>query len=85
MSDGTLPSGANDSTHISHYPFVFTCVFIPIQILSVALRYLSRFLVRNAWGFDDILIFVSLLFQVGLGVITLGTFVSRSSEKVRPF
>lgn len=51
--------------------FVFTAIYIPVQVIFVALRYLSRYLVRGPWGFDDILIMASLSFQVIMGTITL--------------
>lgn len=50
---------------------IFTAIYIPAQVICVALRYLSRYLVRGSWGFDDILIMASLSLQIALGIISV--------------
>lgn len=67
MSEETL------SDYSGRKALVVTAIYIPIQVLCVALRYLSRYLVRGSWGFDDILIMASLSFQVAMGIIILCT------------
>ncbi|KAL8847953.1 MAG: hypothetical protein Q9221_007018 [Calogaya cf. arnoldii] len=54
-----------------HKVLVFTAVFIPIQVICVALRYLSRYLKKGSWGFDDVLILASLFFQIILGILCI--------------
>lgn len=49
-------SEETSSNYSGRKALVFTAIYIPIQVLCVALRYLSRYLVRGPWGFDDILI-----------------------------
>ena len=51
---------------------IFTACFIPVQIFSVALRYLARYLVKGPWGLDDIVVFTSLTFQLCLAGISIG-------------
>lgn len=65
--------------------FVFTAIYIPVQVIFVALRYLSRYLVRGPWGFDDILILASLSFQVSMGTISLCMQAALQLFNGRPF
>jgi hypothetical protein len=76
-STASIPAGANDSGSIEELARLFTYIFMPLQVLCVLLRYLSRYIVRHAWGADDIMVFVSLLFQLGLGAITIGVYSVR--------
>ena len=66
-------SEETSSDYSGRKALVFTAVYIPIQVLCVALRYLSRYLVRGPWGFDDVLIMASLSFQVAMGIIIFCT------------
>lgn len=51
---------------------VFTTVFIPVQIICVALRYLARFLINGPWGLDDVLVMFSLVCQLCMAGISIG-------------
>ena len=51
---------------------IFTAIFIPIQLICVALRYLSRYLVEGPWGLDDVLVLTSLASQLSLAGVSLG-------------
>ena len=68
MSDPSLPSPEYNGAKL----LTFTAVFIPTQIIAVALRYLARYLVEGPWGLDDILIFTSLSLQMCMAGISIG-------------
>lgn len=59
------------SEYSGHKALIFTALYIPTQVICVALRYLSRYLVRGSWGSDDIFIMASLVFQMAMGVICI--------------
>ena len=59
---------------------IFTAVYVPIQVICVALRYLSRYLVEGPWGLDDVVVMTSLVLQMcmaGLSIGGHGAIVSR--------
>lgn len=62
---------AADTEYSGDTLLVVTVIFIPIIMLCVALRYLSRYLVCGGWGLDDVLIFTSLILQLGMAVIAI--------------
>ena len=68
MSDPSLLSPEYNGTKL----LTFTAIFIPTQIVAVALRYLARYLVKGAWGLDDILIFASLSLQMCMAGLSIG-------------
>ena len=68
MSDPSLLSPAYNGTKL----LTFTAVFIPAQIIAVALRYLARYLVEGPWGLDDILVFASLSLQMCMAGLSIG-------------
>ena len=68
MSDPSLLSPEYNGTKL----LTFTAIFIPTQIIAVALRYLARYLVEGPWGLDDILILTSLTLQICMGGISIG-------------
>lgn len=63
---------ASDGEYSGHALIIFTAIFIPVQIICVALRYLARWVIKGPWGFDDILVFISLLLQLILAGISIG-------------
>lgn len=50
----------------------FTAIFIPTQIIAVAMRYLARYLVEGPWGLDDVLVFTSLSLQMCMAGLSIG-------------
>ncbi|MCJ1466281.1 hypothetical protein MMC07_004900 [Pseudocyphellaria aurata] len=52
---------------------IFTICFIPVQIFCVALRFFSRYLIRTSWGPDDVLVATSLLSQLCMAGISIGS------------
>lgn len=52
---------------------IFTAIYVPAQIVCVALRYLARYLVKGPWGLDDILVMASLCLQTAMGIISVCT------------
>ena len=58
-SAAILPE-ALDSTYNGHPTLVFTAMFLVIQIAFVTLRCISKWLVNVRWGYDDILVLISL-------------------------
>jgi hypothetical protein len=65
-------SHLNDSLFTAHVALVFTSVFLGIQTICVALRYVSRYVSKAPWGLDDVLVFASLLMNVGLAALSIG-------------
>ena len=51
---------------------IFTAVYIPIQIICVALRYVSRYIVEGPWGLDDVGVLTSLALQLCMAGISIG-------------
>lgn len=51
---------------------IFTAIFLPVQVLCVALRYLTRYLIKGAWGLDDAVTLSSLLLQLCMAGISIG-------------
>lgn len=68
MSDPSLLSPEYNGTKL----LTFTAVFIPTQIIAVALRYLARYLVEGPWGLDDIVVLTSLALQLCMGGLSIG-------------
>ncbi|KAL9122552.1 MAG: hypothetical protein Q9187_000895 [Circinaria calcarea] len=52
---------------------IFTAIFIPVQIFCVALRYFVRYLIKGQWGLDDIVVLISLLLQLCMAGISIGS------------
>ena len=61
---------------------IFTSIFVPIQIVCVAFRYLARYLVKGSWGLDDIVVMTSLIMQICLAGLCIGRFLQ--SLRVEP-
>jgi hypothetical protein len=75
-SPGTaIPSDAYNSESISSLPIAFTAVFLPFVLLFVGLRFYTRHMKGTAWGFDDVLVLIAALGQIGLAAISLGMFL----------
>jgi len=69
----TLPaSDASDSGTIGPEPAIFTAIWLPVQIFFVGLRYYSRSISRRSWALDDILVLISLAFQIAIAGLTFG-------------
>lgn len=63
---------------------IFTAVFVPVQIAAVALRYLTRYLIKGAWGLDDILTLTALVLQLCMAGISIGKAVTTFFEDTIP-
>ena len=72
-----LPSGPEYSGDTL---LIFTGVFIPVLVVCVALRVLARHLVKSPFGVDDVLVFASLVFQLGMA----GIAISEHSSTLQP-
>ena len=70
---------SNSPEYIGWRLEIFTAFFVPIQIVAVALRYYTRWLIRGPWGWDDAIVLVSLAFQL----IMAGIGIGRSSLSLR--
>lgn len=55
-----------------HRLVVFTAVWIPVQFICVALRYLARYISSGSWGLDDILVLTSLFLQLCQAGVDIG-------------
>lgn len=66
-----LPPGSS-AEYSGDKLIIFTAIFIPIQIICVALRYLSRYLIKGAWGLDAILTLSALVLQLCMAAISIG-------------
>jgi hypothetical protein len=69
---GDASPDVNNSLFSGNVALVFTSVFLGIQVICVALRYISRWLSTAPWGLDDILVVASLLLNVGLAALSIG-------------
>lgn len=66
-----------DVPYIGDRLLVFTSVFAGIQIFFVALRLLTRVQYPKAWGWDDVVILVSLTGQLAIAGTSIGlSFIS---------
>ncbi|KAF7908362.1 uncharacterized protein EAF01_004117 [Botrytis porri] len=54
----------DDSTFRGNRVIVFTAIWIPVQIICIALRYVARWLIKGPWVRDDFLIFTALFLQI---------------------
>jgi hypothetical protein len=70
-----MPPGDVDSTYGGHSALVFTGIFLALQLIVVWLRYITKLIVRVKWGYDDILVLVSLVLQIGLAGIAFGKLI----------
>jgi len=61
---------STDATYGGQSLVVFTAVFMPAQVVAVALRYYSRWLLKN-WGLDDLIVLISLASQLLIGSLCL--------------
>jgi len=67
-----VPPEAFDSTYGGHPALIFTAIFLVIQIAFVALRYIAKWVVNVRWGYDDILVLISLFLQIAIAGIAFG-------------
>ena len=77
MADSSSPSGSSpnyDAAYSGDKLTTFTAVFVPVQILCVALRYLARYLVEGPWGLDDIVVLTSLVLQMCMAGLAIGQY-----------
>lgn len=59
--------------YIGHRLVIFTAFFVPLQIIAVALRCYSRWLVvGRKWSLEDYLIMTCLIFQLILSGVGVG-------------
>lgn len=63
---------------------IFTGLFIPVQIICVALRYLARYMIKGPWGLDDLLILTSLILQLCQAGVDIGTQLPKFRDIVSP-
>ncbi|KAL9591226.1 MAG: hypothetical protein Q9179_007936 [Wetmoreana sp. 5 TL-2023] len=49
----------------------FTAFYVPAQVICVMLRFLARYLVKGAWGLDDIMVATSLVTQMIMAIISV--------------
>lgn len=67
------PSGLSDSSEFSgNTVLIFFGIFVPIQIVCVALRFWSRYIVKASWGADDVFVAVSLFLQLVQAGLCIG-------------
>ncbi|KAM0145982.1 hypothetical protein ACHAQE_010974 [Botrytis cinerea] len=54
----------DDSTFEGNRVIIFSAIWIPAQIICIALRYIARWMINGPWVKDDILIFTALFLQI---------------------
>ena len=77
MADSSGSSGSfsdYDAAYSGDKLITFTAVFVPVQILCVALRYLARYVVEGPWGLDDIVVLTSLVLQMCMAGLAIGQY-----------
>lgn len=62
-----------DVPYIGDRLLIFSSVFAGIQIFFVALRLLTRVQYPKAWGWDDVVILVSLAGQLAIAGASIGS------------
>ena len=63
---------------------VFTALFLPLSVISVALRFYARQLVAaNRFDYDDWIVLVALIFLIGLSTVGLGKCIGVCCEEKR--
>ena len=67
--DDTLPLDAFDSSSVSSLPIAFTAVFLSFVLGFVGLRFYSRRRSTRSWGWDDVLVGIAAIGQIGLAAI----------------
>lgn len=60
-----------DGEYAGYTLVVFTGIFIPVQIMFVGLRFYARYTL-HAWGWDDLIVLVSLVMQLIIGALCIG-------------
>lgn len=75
-----MPPGDVDPTYGGHSALVFTGIFLTLQLIVVWLRYITKLIVRVKWGYDDILVLVTLVLQIGLAAIAFGKHISQRAS-----
>ena len=51
---------------------ILTAILIPIQISSVILRQIARRIISATWGFENVLIYLSLVTQIAFAGLAFG-------------
>ena len=72
MASTSVSQPVPSSEYVGNRVFVFSIIFIPVQIICVLLRFLARYLIKKSWGFDDLIIVVSLIFQLSQAALCIG-------------
>ena len=67
------PSPANDSSDGDNELVTVSIIFIILNTVFVILRCYARSLTRATYGWDDYLIFASLIFNIASCVLSIGT------------
>lgn len=74
----TQQSGPVRDDYIGYKLVTVGIVFIALEGILVALRFLARHFARTPWGLDDFLILPSLLFCWGISILALGKLLTEN-------
>jgi len=76
MSNATASTPvAFDASYNGHSAIAFTGFFIVVQIIFVLLRGGTKWFIKGIWGYDDLLVFVTLIFQIGIAATAIGMLI----------
>jgi hypothetical protein len=76
---------AFDPSYDGHSALAFTGFFLAVQIIFVSLRVGTKWFIKGIWGYDDLMVLVTLLFQIGIAAIAVGMLPFRRSFITIPF
>ncbi|KAN0113246.1 hypothetical protein V8E51_006197 [Hyaloscypha variabilis] len=60
---------AFDPSYDGHSALAFTGLFLAVQIIFVSLRVGTKWFIKGIWGYDDLMVLLTLLFQIGIAAI----------------
>ena len=66
------PAPAGSIDYIGYKLFIFTIIFIPVQIFAVELRFNVRHFAKQPWGISDLMVLTSLVAQMCMAAIAFG-------------
>jgi hypothetical protein len=72
-----MTAASDASSYSGQSALAFTAIFLVLQVTFVSLRYITKLLVKGRWGYDDILVAISLVLEIGLATIAIGIIIPR--------
>ncbi|KAE9375179.1 hypothetical protein N431DRAFT_531070 [Stipitochalara longipes BDJ] len=76
---------AFDPSYDGHSAIAFTGFFLALQIIFVSLRGGTKWFIKGIWGYDDLLVLITLVFQIGIAAVSLDALTNGAAGLHTPY